>query len=276
MTWVLGSLVAVAALLTGALWLGQRSLMYYPDTSVPPPAAEMVDGAEDVVLTTEDGLDLNAWYLPPSDACASVVLLAHGNGGNLTLRAGLIESIGARGLGVLAFDYRGYGGNPGHPSEVGLARDARAAREHLLARGHGQQDLIYLGESLGTGVVSELATEFPPAAMVLRSPMTSFGEVVRDLYRVPIGALLRDRYPVVEHVSRSSVPLAVVYGDADTIVPADQSRRVADVARGAGASVVEVPVEGMDHNDLELTQGAALIDALVAVAEQGGVTGCGG
>lgn len=276
MAWVVGSSAAVAVVLIGALWLGQRSLMYYPDTSVPPPAAEMVDGAQDVTLTTEDGLQLTAWYLPPSGTCEAVVLLAHGNGGNLTLRAGLIESIGARGLGVLAFDYRGYGGNPGHASEVGLARDARAAREHLLARGHGQQDLIYLGESLGTGVVSELATEYPPMAMVLRSPMTSFGAVVRDLYRVPIGALLRDRYPVIEHVSRSSVPLAVVYGDADTIVPADQSRRVADAARGAGAFVLEVPVEGMDHNDLELSQGAALIDALVAVAERGGVTGCGG
>jgi len=136
-------------------------------------------------------------------------------------------------------------------------------------------ELIYLGESLGTGVVSELATEYPPTALVLRSPMTSFADVVRALYKVPIGWLLRDRYPVLANVEQLTGPIAVVYGSADTMVPAAQSRAVAQAARDAGTEVVEAEVVGAFHNDGGLAQGETLMDALVEVARIGGVTGCG-
>src|SRR5665647_2893644 len=178
--------------------------------------------------------------------------------------------------GVLLFDYRGYGGNQGSPSEQGLARDVRAARSYLLQEaGVAPDELIYLGESLGTGVVSELATEYPPTALVLRSPMTSFADVARALYKVPIGWLLRDRYPVLANVEQLTGPIAVVYGSADTMVPAAQSRAVAQAARDAGAEVVEAEVVGAFHNDGGLAQGETLMDALVEVARIGGVTGCG-
>src|SRR5665647_2032654 len=120
--------------------------------------------------------------------------------------------------GELLFDYRGYGGNQGSPSEQGLARDVRAARSYLLQEaGVAPDELIYLGESVGTGVVSELATEYPPTALVLRSPMTSFADVARALYKVPIGRLLRDRYPVLANVEQLTGPIAVVVEGADDL-----------------------------------------------------------
>ena len=262
--------------LVATVWFGQRSQIYHPDRSPVPPAADVLPGARDVTFTTSDDVTLGAWYMPPSGTCSAAVLVAHGNGGNRAGRAVLAQAIHDRGFGVLLMDYRGYGGNPGQPSEAGLAHDARAARTFLLDEaGITPEELIYLGESIGTGVVSRLAVEHPPAAMVLRSPMTSFPAVVQSLYGVPVSWILRDRYPVREDVERGTVPLAVVYGSGDTLVPASQSREVVQTALGSGVEVVEVEVPGADHNDPVLAEGEQLMDALVAVARLAGVAGCG-
>src|SRR5665648_963116 len=141
-----GVVIALAA----AVWFGQRSLMYPADRSAVPPAGELLPGAVDVAL--------GAWYLEPAEPCTAAVLVAQGNGGNRAGRVELAQAIHERGFGVLLFDYRGYGGNQGSPSEQGLARDVRAARSYLLQEaGVAPDELIYLGESVGTGVVSELA-----------------------------------------------------------------------------------------------------------------------
>ncbi|WP_396046001.1 alpha/beta hydrolase [Cellulomonas sp. P22] len=266
---------AVPVVFAATVWFAQHSLLYHPDRDPVPPADEVLPGARDVELTTADGLTLGAWYLPPSGACTAVVLVAHGNAGNRARRAGLARAIQARGFGVLLMDYRGYGGNAGRPTEAGLALDVRAARTYLLEEaGVAERDLVYLGESLGTGVVTELAVEHPPAALVLRSPLSTLGEAGNALYRMPVSLLLRERYLVREHVGRLRVPTAVVYGTTDVIVRAEHSRQVAEAARAAGAHVVEVEVTATGHADERLVHGDELMDALVAVAVRGGVTGC--
>lgn len=272
----LAAALVVVMALVATVWLGQRSQIYHPDTTTPGPVAPALPGARDVAVITSDGLTLGAWYLPPNGTCSAAVLVAPGNGGNRAGRVDLARAIADRGFGVLLLDYRGYGGNPGRPSETGLAADARAARVFLLEdAGVVPDELIYLGESIGTGVASELASQYPPAALVLRSPMTSFGDVVDALLGVPVGWVVRDRYPVREDLAEVDVPTAVVYGTVDTLVPPEQSREVAQVARDAGAEVVEVEVPGADHNDAALAHGEALTEATVAVASLAGVTGCG-
>ena len=166
---------------------------------------------------------------------------------------------------MLLFDYRGYGGNPGSPSEVGLALDVRAARAFLVEEEAVRPErLVYFGESLGAAVVTELATEHPPAALVLRSPFVDLASVAAVHYPlVPVRALLRDRYPVAEQLGRVDVPTTVVLGDADTIVPPEQSRAVAAAAKNLHR-LVEVP--GADHNDRVLLDGDALVDAVVELA----------
>jgi uncharacterized protein len=259
-------LLAVAGTVTGAFWALQRRLIYLPDTSPVPPAAIVLDGAEDVELTTSDGLRLGAWWLPARDPEAPAVLVAPGNGGARDLRAPLARALADEGLSVLLMDYRGYGGNPGSPSEEGLARDVRAARQWLLDAGIGQRRLVYLGESLGCGAVTELALEHPPAGLVLRSPFPDLAAVGSHHYPfLPVRALLRDRFPVAEHVARIEVPTVVVLGTADSIVPPEQSRAVADAAAGLRA-LVEVP--GADHNDRVLLDGADLVAAVVSLTDE--------
>ena len=128
---VLVSLLVVVAVVTVALvalWAGQRRLIYFPDPAAPRPTGD----AREVVLRTSDGLRLVSWLVPPTGVDRNVaVLVAPGNGGNRGDRTPLASALTGAGLTVLLLDYRGYGGNPGSPSEAGLGRDARAALTYL-------------------------------------------------------------------------------------------------------------------------------------------------
>lgn len=246
------SLVVVWLLVSAALvtaWALQRQLIYFPDAGDVPPANEVLAGAHDVTLSTSDGLELGAWFLPAEAGrdTGMAVLVAPGNGGNRADRADLAQELGDRGLAVLLLDYRGYGGNPGSPTEEGLARDADAAVRALEEFGYPPDRTIYFGESLGTGVVAGLQQRHPPAGMVLRSPFTDLAAVGSHHYAwLPVRALLRDRYSVAESLASSDVPVTVIYGDRDSVVPTELSAQVAD---GAPSLVERVVIAGADHND---------------------------
>lgn len=263
--------VLVLALMVMAVWGLQRRLIYFPDRSAVPSAVSILPNARDVTLDTSDGLRLAAWLVPPTTAAGPgrgfTVLVANGNAGNRADRAPLAAALAAEGFTVLLFDYRGYGGNPGRPSEGGLARDVRAAYRYLVDVARVPADrLVFYGESLGSAVVTELATEHPPAGLVLRSPFVDLPSLGRVHYPfLPARQLLRDRYPTASHIRRVSVPTAIVYGTGDTIVPPEHSRTV---AASAGGPVTVAAVEGADHNDVVLLDGPQLIAAVVEIAEQ--------
>jgi uncharacterized protein len=261
-------LVLVAVLLVVAVWGLQRRLVYFPQPSFVPPVAVVLPGAREVRLHTGDGLELGAWYLSARHPSRDItVLVANGNAGNRSFRAPLAAALSEAGMGVLLFDYRGYGGNPGRPSESGLALDVQAARRYLIQeRGIAQSRLLYFGESLGAAVVTGLATEYPPAGLLLRSPFVDLATVGRAHYPyLPVGTLLWDRYPVAEQVARITVPTTVVYASADRIVPPEQSRAV---AAAAGGPTVLVEIRGADHNDPALLDGTELIRAVTELADR--------
>jgi uncharacterized protein len=254
--------LVVIAVVIAVVWLGQRWLIYFPDRAAPVPEG----AATPVVLHTSDGLGLTAWRVPPTGPDRRLaVLVAPGNAGHRGYRMPLADALAGAGCTVLLLEYRGYGGNPGRPSEAGLARDARAALAHLTAdAGFTPERIIYLGESLGAAVVTALATEHPPAGLLLRSPFVDLAAVGAEHYPwLPVRLLLRDRYPLAEQIARVRVPTTVVYGSADTIVPPGQSRTVAQRAAGPVRVVV---VAGADHNDPALVDGPRVIDAVLALA----------
>jgi uncharacterized protein len=261
------AVLLVVAVLLAAVWLGQRRLIYLADRAAVPPVAAYLPGGEDVRLTTSDGLALGAWYAPPAAGRNRdlTVLVAPGNGGNRAGRVPLAEALTEAGFAVLLIDYRGYGGNPGSPTERGLARDIRAARDYLVGeRGVRADRLIYFGESLGAAVVTELATEHPPAGLVLRSPFVDLASAGAEHYPfLPVRALLWDRYPLAEQLATVDVPTAVVYGSRDSIVPPEQSR---EVARRAAGPVQLTEIAGADHNDPVMFGGPELVSAVVALA----------
>lgn len=263
---VLGVVVALVAVLLTLAYVFQRNLIYLPSNGPVPAAATVLPGARDIELTTSDGLTLGAWYVPPGEPDRGyTVLVANGNGGDRSYRADLAAELRAEGFAVLLFDYRGYGGNPGDPTEDGLALDVRAARNHLVDDlGVPPEKLIYFGESLGGGVVTELALQHPPAGLVLRSPFTELADTAAEHYPfLPVRMLLKDRYPVAANVARLDVPTVVVYGTADTVVPPEQSQAVAAAVKGP---VDTVPVRGADHNDPSLLAGPHVIGAVLTLS----------
>ena len=182
--------VAVIVALLLGLWVGQRQLMYFPLANVPPIEALGVDDIEPVAFDTADGLRLSGWLFTVNGLDkATTVIVFNGNAGHRAHRVPLATALRSMGLQVLLFDYRGYGGNPGSPTELGLAMDARAAREFLINQRHVDPgSVIYFGESLGTGVAVKLASEHPPAALILRSPYTSMADVGQLSLSVAAGA----------------------------------------------------------------------------------------
>jgi fermentation-respiration switch protein FrsA (DUF1100 family) len=253
-------LVVVAwAAVVAAAWLFQRSMIYFPMTAAPPPTRTFLGGAEDVTFETADGLRLAAWFVPAAGAASgTTILLFNGNAGDRSLRFPLAQALSKAGHAVLLTDYRGYGGNPGRPSEEGLITDARAARTWLVARrGLDPVRLVYFGESLGTAVAIRLAAEHPPAAVVLRSPFPSLVEVARKHYPfLPVRLLLRDRFSCSDRIASLSSPVLVVAGENDAIVPLEHSRSLFEAAREPKRLVV---IPGADHNDYELLAGERLV-----------------
>lgn len=260
-------IVAIAALAVAAfvvlVWVTQRQLLYFPGGATVPAASTLMRGASDVTLETADGLRLGAYFMPgAAPESGTTVIVCNGNAGDRAGRAVLGRSLAAAGHNVLLFDYRGYGGNPGEPTEAGLAADARAALRYVETRdGIDRRRIVYFGESLGAAVAARLAVERPPLALVLRSPFTSIADVGRIHYPyLPVtDALLFDRYRTIDSVRASQAAVLVIAGASDRIVPPDLSRRVFDAAAGP-KRFVSVPAA--DHNDPELADGDALVSAV--------------
>lgn len=254
---VVGAVIALVAI----VWLGQRSLIYFPDDAVPAAARVGLPDAESLTVRTTDGLELQAWYVPASGETVGAVLMLHGNAGNRAGRAPLAAALRDRGLATLLLDYRGFGGNPGSPSQDGLLADARAGADALRARsGLDDTRIVYFGESLGTAVAAGLAAEQPPGAVVLRSPFPSLAEVGRLHYPwLPVRALLRDEFPTAEWIADYGGPVLVIVGDRDEIVPADLSRRV---HKAAGGDADLWTAAGAGHNDPALLDGAPMLDRI--------------
>ncbi len=253
LVWAVGVVVLIGA----ALWVLQRRLTYFPGSSIPA-VESTLPNAETVQLTTSDGLQLEGWLIEPQNGLP-VVIVFNGNAGTRANRAPLAAGLSDAGFGVLLFDYRGYGVNPGSPSERGLAADARGAHRFISNRLPGV-DIVYFGESLGAAVAIELATEHPPSALILRSPFTSIADVARTHYGLGPRWFLRDHYPSDERIGSVNTPVLVIAGSADSIVPADQSIRLHALAQAPKELLL---VGGADHNDYVLLAGEEVMDAAV-------------
>jgi fermentation-respiration switch protein FrsA (DUF1100 family) len=257
------ALLASIGGILGYFWMQQRRMIYFPLGGAPPAPSRLLPGLQTVSFRTADGVTLEGWFVPARGSePAATLLVFNGNAGNRGDRVPLAASLAARGLSVLLFDYRGYGGNPGTPSESGLLDDARAARAWLDGRADAAPaPVVYFGESLGAAVAVALAVERPPAALVLRSPFTSLVDMGREHYPwLPVALLLADRYPSLERIRDVHCPLLVVAGTADTIVPIEQSRAVFDAAPRTLKRFVAI--DGAGHNDEGLSAGNPLAEAV--------------
>jgi uncharacterized protein len=250
------------------IWVGQRTLIYFPDRDVPSPAVTGLADVEAVQIQAADGVTLHAWFLPSrAQEPSPAAIVFNGNAGNRAYRSSLAASLRGLGLSVLLFDYRGFGDSEGSPTEHGLDEDARAIQRYVAGRSDVRADrLVYFGESLGSAVAVRLAVDHAPAALILRSPFTSLVDVGRVHYPfLPVRWLLRDRFSSIDGIASVRSPVLIVAGDRDRIVPLEQSRRLFERASEPRELVV---VRGADHNDRELLDGRQMIDAVRSFVER--------
>ncbi|RDD63857.1 alpha/beta hydrolase [Ferruginivarius sediminum] len=243
--------------LTGGLYAGQRRLLYRGGGPAPDPAKAGLDGLRVIETKTSDGLVLRHWYIPGPPG-APVVAVFHGNAGDIGGRAGKYAPLAAAGFGLLLAEYRGFGGNPGKPSEQGLLADARAVLDWLNAQDVPDARIAVYGESLGTGVAVAMAGERQVRATVLEAPFTSIADIAQAQYwYVPAKWLVRDRFDSLMRIERIQAPLLILHGGQDRTIPPRFGERLYAAApdpkrwaffeeadhldlwdRGAGATVI--------------------------------------
>jgi fermentation-respiration switch protein FrsA (DUF1100 family) len=227
---LLGFAVVAYSALVGGLYLFQRHLLYFPDRTRPELFGLEQLGVREVMLETEDGLSLLSWYLTPRPG-RPVVAYFHGNGGHIGYRAERLLRFAREDFGVLMVEYRGYGSNPGTPSETGFYTDGRTALAFLDREGVAHNRLVLYGESLGSGVAVALAAENQVAAVILEAPFTSVAEVAQSHFPfVPAARMVTDRFDSLSRIGRVKAPILVLHGERDRVVPIRYGRTLLDAA----------------------------------------------
>lgn len=245
----LAAVVAVVAVVAGLCWLSalmgsevmwkrlgdlvDRTFLFYPYEAW---VATPEDGGvpyEDLMLTAEDGTAISAWYVPARDPRAPVMLFCHGNAGNISHRVHNLVLLNRIGISVLIFDYPGFGRSGGTPQEAGVYASARSAYRHLVEdRGVPPERIVLFGRSLGAAVAVELAAAGHGRALIMESGFTDLYEMGRRLYPVlPLPTRLRRKYPSIERLPEVRMPLLIIHGEEDRLVPVAMARRLFEAAR---------------------------------------------
>jgi fermentation-respiration switch protein FrsA (DUF1100 family) len=249
----------------------QRSLIYQPtrESAIDPIAIGLEAGrVEKVAVPTADGLQLNGWVVPafppPRNGQAQrlAVIYFPGNAGHRAHRGLDLDQLSRMGVDAYLVDYRGYADNPGKPTETNFAADAQAIWKFVTGtRQVPASHVVLLGESLGGGVATRLASELsaagtPPGGLILRSTFSSLVDVAAFHYSwLPVRWVLLDRYPSIERIKEVTCPILVLHGTVDTIIPFDFAKRLFAAAPDTSANLIPkkfVALPGADHNDIAI------------------------
>ena len=221
---------------------------------------------EDVSFQASDGVALHGWMVQAPNSPA-VVLWAHGNAGNMLHRLDYLSKLHQQGVTAFLFDYRGYGRSEGQPSEKGLYDDAEAAYDVLAQRYHvPPQRLILFGQSLGTAMIGELALRRRAAGVILETPFPSVEAMAHQHYgSFPLHLLLQARYRLIDRVPKIRVPILVLHGDQDQLIPIVLGRQVFDAANEPKTWYM---IPGAEHNDTYVVGGNPYFDCMLTFIRQ--------
>lgn len=244
---LIGILVGFYVLLLIGVFVYQRSLLYFPSRSyVTLQDANANRSFTELPDRTADGLDLKAWYAPATTKPFTFVFF-HGNGDCLASASEVADPYIAAGYGFLVAEYRGYSGLPGKPTEAGLYADARATLYALMARGVKSENIILFGHSLGTGVAVQMAEEFHVGGLILLAPYTSIPKMAQVEYPyLPAKYLVLDRFESDKKMRSIHVPVLIVNGTNDEVIPPSQGKQLFDSANEP-REFHSIP--GRGHND---------------------------
>ena len=228
------ALAAVYMTVVAVLYVFQDQLIFRSGIGVPDLQKLELPRLKEITIDVRDPVDgdlsLMSWYTPPIDPSLPTVLYFHGNGGHIGLRPKIQERFLDLGWGLLMLEYRGYGNNPGTPSVDGLQKDALAAAQFLQNKFGRDAKIHIYGESIGGAIAVQMLKhhpELPVKSLIIYAPFTKLSDVARLHYPwVPVGLLLKSELNTIDSIADVHVPLFIMHGENDTLVPPDMGRRV--------------------------------------------------
>tara|TARA_Y100000741_G_scaffold312709_1_gene257350 strand:- start:375 stop:1190 length:816 start_codon:yes stop_codon:yes gene_type:complete len=227
---VVGLVLIIYLIITFILYKSQRSLLYHPSENNYS-GDKLIVSIDKVKIKTDDNIELLAWYHDKDIDNYKTILFLHGNAGSLENRIHKINHFKEMEINFLIISWRGFSGNDGKPTEEGLYKDARSAVKWLLNKGVKKENIVIYGESLGTGVATEISQNENFAGIILESPFTSMVAAGKSKYPIfPIGLLLKDKYESDKKIKNIKSPVLVMHGEADTIVPFWMGKKIYELA----------------------------------------------
>ena len=231
----------------GLLYSFQRNMVFLP--SGEDPFVHMFKPFRPFSYRTPDNIKLRGMWHPPREDKPTIIYF-HGNAGHLGNRLFKAKLFIARGYGIALVGYHGYDGNPGFPSEENLYNDARAAIAAINNKGIAQKEIILYGESLGTGIATQMATEMPNIrALILEAPYTSIPDVAQQRYWFfPVHGLIKDRFESAKKIGALKMPILVIHGTRDITVPYKYGRKLFSLITTEKKEFVSL--DGAGHSNL--------------------------
>jgi uncharacterized protein len=211
--------VVYSLLIYGMLRWFEHRQVYFPSARMDAAPGQLGRPFEDVFIPVENGQHVNAWYFPAQNPSTPVVLVCHGNAGNISHRLELAAVLLEAGAGALLFDYRGYGRSDGRPGEENTYRDAQAAYHWLAAKGVAGANIIAYGNSLGGGVACELALREKVGGLILQSTFTSIPDVGAELFPyLPVRLISTIKYNTRAKLPKLHVPVLILHSRRDELM----------------------------------------------------------
>ena len=250
-------------IITFVLYFFQRNLLYYP--SVDNYSGEELDvSVEKVKIKTEDDIELLSWYHNKDSENYKTILFLHGNAGTLENRIYKINHLKNMDVNFLIIAWRGFSGNKGKPTEKGLYEDAKSAIRWLKNKGIKEENIIIYGESLGTGVATEIAQNKNFAGVILETPFTSMVNVGKTKYPFfPVSFLLKDKYESDKKIKNIKSPILIMHGEVDKLVPFWMGKKLYNLANEPKYSYFsEYDDHMMEYNEKLLNELKKFINSL--------------
>lgn len=208
------------------MYFFQRSFLYHPLKEVNGLAHYKLSNTEEVFLTADDGTKIQAWFRTPDNGCDMTIFL-HGNYGSLDDRADKLKQLADMGYGFIIPAWRSFGKSEGEPNMENLYSDARTVIKFAASKGYNTENIIMIGESLGTGIATKMANEFSFKGLFLITPYTSIADRAGEIYPgMPTKTLTKDNYKVLENIATIKQPLLIIHGTNDTIIPHSHSEKI--------------------------------------------------
>ena len=197
----------------------QRNLLYHPSENNYL-NDKITFNYEEIFIETDKKIKLKSWFIKKDLDKFKTILIFHGNAGNLFNRVYKLNELNKLDVNILLISWRGFSGNKGKPTEKNLYHDAEEAIKWLNNRGAISKNIILYGESLGTGVATELGTSNAFGGIILESPFTSIANAAKIYYPyLPVNIILKDRYNSIGKIKNITTPILIMHGKKDNIVP---------------------------------------------------------